>query len=191
MPVACNMSNKSAKHPRCAESHAPTSIALGFLGMIAPLCSYYQPKQERTVKLNFNGTFTSKIDMDHQINYHLQNTLHFELMPTTPDSYEISLYTVGRKIPYKICPEIDCEEVTFIGEPDTSIIEKYNKHTEPLWSDRVKAYREWYTDESGQVYLEMVSRWRFNWSKQQLEQRKSDTRQRLRHGHHRGQVWSM
>ena len=41
IPVVCNMSSKAA-------SHAPTSVALG---MIVPLCSYYQPKTERAVKL--------------------------------------------------------------------------------------------------------------------------------------------
>ena len=77
-----SVKNLRSKHPRCAASHAPTSIALG---MIGPLCSYYQPKTDRPVELNLNGTFRSQIYMDNKLPP--KDAPHFELMPTSPDSY--------------------------------------------------------------------------------------------------------
>ena len=140
LAVVCSMSNRSSKHNRCAASHARATIALG---MIAPLCSHYQPKTERTPKLTYNvstGTFRGRIDLENSTNWYQG----FDVVPQTPDSYKTYLHTAGRKIPYKTCPETDCEEVTTPGEPDTIIVEKFNLHNEPLWTNRVKAYRAWY-----------------------------------------------
>ena len=115
IPVICNMSTKSAKHPRRAASHAPSSIALG---MIIPLCSRYQPKTDRAVELDCGGALQSK---DHM--YEIINAPGFELTPRPKDSYEIYIYSAGRKMGYEICPETDCEEVSPIGESDISIVE--------------------------------------------------------------------
>ena len=65
--------------------------------------------------------FRSMAHMDNNINLYLKQTPQFDLMPPTPDSYEIYTYTTGRKIPYKICPETDCEEVSPVGEPSASL----------------------------------------------------------------------
>ena len=77
----------------------------------------------------------------------------FDFMPTTPDFYETYLYTAACKIPYKICPKTDCEEVTTARDPDTNIVEKFNLHNEPVWSDRVKVRQvHW------QVHMDLDSR---------------------------------
>ena len=73
LPVVCNMSNTSSKHGRCAARHAPTTVALG---MIAPLCSYYQPKTERTPKLSYNGTYRGRIHLENNIKWYLAILVH-------------------------------------------------------------------------------------------------------------------
>ena len=41
IPIICQTSNKTQKHPDCACAHAPSRVATG---LITPLVSYYQPK---------------------------------------------------------------------------------------------------------------------------------------------------
>ena len=57
---------------------------------------------------------------------------------------EAFMYTPGRKFPYKICPETDAEELAHTSDPQFSIIQKLNKHEEPLWADRVRRFKAWY-----------------------------------------------
>ena len=102
------------------------------IGVIVPLCSDYQPKTERTPKLDYDGTFGSKTHMDNNLNWRLNNAPHFDVMPKMPDSYETYLYTADGKIPDKICPETDCEEVIIPAEPDISFVEKHKRHNKSL-----------------------------------------------------------
>ena len=61
--------------------------------------------------------------MDKIISEHFSVTPEFELTPRPKDSYKIYVYTAGQKMGYKICPETDCEEVSPVGEPHTSIVD--------------------------------------------------------------------
>ena len=104
LPAVCNVSNKSAKRNTCAARRAPTPIALG---LIVPLCSYYQPKTDRTPnrpKLSYNssmGTCRSRMHLENNISWYLDKANAFDMMPKTPNSYETYLYTAGCKIPGK------------------------------------------------------------------------------------------
>ena len=129
IPVICNMSKKYGKHPRCASSHAPSTIPIGV---------------SVHVKLDAEGGFKSKTHVNQVINQFLGAAPHFPLMPPVNEENEIHLYTSGRKFAYKDCPETDCEEVSPIGEPEISIVEKLKKQDQPLRAERVKIYRQWY-----------------------------------------------
>ena len=90
-------------------------------------------------------------------------------MPVTQDCYEIYLYTAGPKMARKVCPETDCQEINLVGEPEVSIVEKFSKQDQPLWSERVKKVRE-RRDQRASKPTWIWQQWRFNWTKQQLEQ---------------------
>ena len=94
--------------------------------MSLPLCSYYQPATNRSPALRYNSAQGKLKDLNNlhvTMNYHA-TPQGSTPMPRTPDSYDTYLYTNGCKIPYKICPDTDCEEVTNIGDPAISIVEK-------------------------------------------------------------------
>ena len=80
--------------------------------------------------------------MDKTLNTYLRAAPEFHLMPPVNDDNETYVYTAGRKVGYKVCPETDFQE--FVEEPDISIVEKLKKQNEPLWSEWVKKHQEWY-----------------------------------------------
>ena len=78
----------------------------------------------------------------------MANTAQFDTAPPTPDSYDIYMYKANNKIPYKICPETDTEDITQ-SSGTTSIAENANKHPDPLWKDWVTKYKKWFAANVG------------------------------------------
>ena len=125
------MSNKNQKHPLCACAHTPSAVAIG---MVIPLELYYQPKAKRKITLEDCADFDTREDMIGVLNQHLLNTPEFEGVPPYAST----------KLPYKICPETDAEELVYIADQEKSLIEVLGKHEEPLWGERVQAFKSWY-----------------------------------------------
>ena len=54
------------------------------------------------------------------------------------------VYTAGRNMTYKICPETDCEEVSPTSEPDISIVEKFKKQDDQCGQKESRSVMMWF-----------------------------------------------
>ena len=122
------------------------------IGLVIPLLPYCQPKVSRRVKLEECGDFAAVEDMIGVLIGTLRKAPDLAEVPPINDDNEICTYAASAKLPYKICPEIDTEELVYVVVQEKSITEELaNMKTlfgktvySPLWKDRVQAFKSWY-----------------------------------------------
>ena len=141
LSVIVQMSNKSSKHPYCANADAPSTVVSGMLISLTP---YYQPKVERTVRLINTVDFNTVENMVDTLNETLSQAPDFATVPSINYANKVYYHKSGDYMQYKMCPETDAEELVYAFDQSKSMIEVIGLQDDPLWKKRVEVFKTWY-----------------------------------------------
>ena len=118
LSVIAQMSNKNTKHPYCAYADAQSTVVSGMLISLTP---HYQPKVERFVRLINTIDFRAVEDMVITLNTTLFQVPDFAKVSSINYANMAYYHKSGDYTQYKICPEIEAEELVYAVDQTKSV----------------------------------------------------------------------
>ena len=139
--VRIQLSNKSQSHPACAFADCDSTVMCGAMISLTP---YFASKVARDCTLEASMSFRDDTDMIQQLNSILASTHGFPQIPAPrKDCHTFYAKPDERHKQMVICPEQDCEWVTYMHDVETSMVERLGIHEEQPWMGRLQDFKDW------------------------------------------------
>ena len=139
--VRIQLSNKSQSHPACAFADCASTVMCGAMVSLTPCIA---PKVARECTLEASMSFRDETDMIQQLNSILASTHGFPQIPAPrKDCHIFYAKPAERHKQMVICPEQDCEWVTYMHDVETSMVERLGIHEEQPWYSRLQDFKDW------------------------------------------------
>ena len=139
--VRIQLSNKSQSHPACAFADCASTVMCGAMISLTPCIA---PKISRDCNLDASMSFRDETDMIQQLNSILASTHGFPQIPSPrKDCHIYYAKPAERHKQMVICPEQDCEWVTYMHDVETSMVEALRIHEEQPWISRLQDFKDW------------------------------------------------
>ena len=142
LSVIIQMSNKSGKHPYCANADAKSTVVSG---MVISLTPYYQPAADRIVRLIETVDFNTVENMVETLNSTLSRAPDFATVPSINYANRVYYHKSGEYMQYKICPETYAEELVCAFDQSKSMIEVIGLQDDPSLEEARRSLQDvWY-----------------------------------------------
>ena len=139
--VRIQLSNKSQSHPACAFADCASTVMCGAMISLTPCIA---SKTSRDCTLEESMSFRDETDMIQQLNSILASTHGFPQIPAPrKDCHIFYAKPAERHKQMVICPEQDCEWVTYMHDVETSMVERLGIHEEQPWFSRLQDFKDW------------------------------------------------
>ena len=139
--VRIQLSNKSQSHPACAFADCASTVMCGAMISLTPCIA---SKVARDCTLEASKSFRDETDMIQQLNSILASTHGFPQIPAPrKDCHIFYAKPDERHKQMVICPEQDCEWVTYMHDVETSMVERLGIHEEQPWLGRLQDFKDW------------------------------------------------
>ena len=139
--VRIQLSNKSQSHPACAFADCASTVMCGAMISLTPCIA---SKISRDCTLEASMSFRDETDMIQQLNSILASTHGFPQIPAPrKDCHIFYAKPAERHKQMVICPEQDCEWVTYMHDVETSMVERLGIHEEQPWFSRLQDFKDW------------------------------------------------
>ena len=139
--VRIQLSNKSQSHPACAFADCASTVMCGAMISLTPCIA---SKISRDCTLEASMSFRDETDMIQQLNSILASTHGFPQIPAPrKDCHTFYAKPAERHKQMVICPEQDCEWVTYMHDVETSMVEALGIHEEQPWFSRLQDFKDW------------------------------------------------
>ena len=139
--VRIQLSNKSQSHPACAFADCASTVMCGAMISLTPCIA---SKTSRDCTLEESMSFRDETDMIQQLNSILASTHGFPQIPAPrKDCHIFYAKPAERHKQMVICPEQDCEWVTYMHDVETSMVERLGIHEEQPWYSRLQDFKDW------------------------------------------------
>ena len=139
--VRIQLSNKSQSHPDCAFADCASTVMCGAMISLTPCIA---PAIPRKCDLDASVSFKDENDMIDMLNTILSKAQDFPQIPAPRDDCHIyHAKLTQRHGQIVICPEQDCEWVTYMADLETSMVEALGVHEHSLWAGRLQEFKDW------------------------------------------------
>ena len=139
--VRIQLSSKSQSHPACAFADCASTVMCGAMISLTPCIA---SKVARDCTLEASMSFRDDTDMIQQLNSILASTHGFPQIPAPRNDCHIFYAKPNeRHKQMVICPEQDCEWVTYMHDVETSMVEALKLHEEQPWMSRLQDFKDW------------------------------------------------